>query len=165
MNRKEITKFLSDLLEREKFTGAGKYWAKEVSIDAGSINVKRVDYMQFEPAGICGISDIEKGIFICYEVKSCKADFNSGFGKNFIGEKNYFVMPMSLYKEVIQDIPHNVGVIVPIPFMGDKHDEFVNPTEFSIEGKWELRVIKQAHVQLRNRSMTELLFCMLRSGH
>ena len=165
MNRKETTEFLGNLLEKERFSGIGKYWAKEVSIDAGSINVKRVDYMQFEPAGICAISEIEKGIFICYEVKSCKADFNSGFGKNFIGEKNYFVMPMSLYKEVIQDIPHNVGVIVPIPFMGDKHDEFENPTELSTEGKWELRVIKQAHVQLRIRSMTELLFCMLRSGH
>lgn len=98
MNRKETTEFLGNLLEKERFSGIGKYWAKEVSIDAGSINVKRVDYMQFEPAGICAISEIEKGIFICYEVKSCKADFNSGFGKNFIGEKNYFVMPMSLYK-------------------------------------------------------------------
>ena len=30
MNRPETTKFLSNLLERERLNGAGKYWAKEV---------------------------------------------------------------------------------------------------------------------------------------
>lgn len=32
MNRKEITKFLSDLLVRDRFSGMGKYYASEVSI-------------------------------------------------------------------------------------------------------------------------------------
>lgn len=68
-----------------------------------------------------GISGIEKGIFSCYEVKSCKADFESGFGRNFIGEKNYFVMPMATYKEVMQDIPNGIGVLVPIPQKNRKH--------------------------------------------
>lgn len=165
MNRKEITNFLGNLLKREKFSGLGKYWASEVSIDYGTTDVKRVDYMQFKPAGVIGISGIEKGIFTCYEVKSCKADFKSGFGKNFVGEKNYFVMPMSTYKEVIHDIPHNVGVIAPIPKYADKHEEFENPTELSADTDWKLCVIKQSVPQLRKRSMTELLFCMLRSGN
>lgn len=166
MNRKEITDFLGELLIREKFSGIGKYWASEVSLDYGTTDVKRVDFMQFEPAGVCGISAIEKGVFICYEVKSCKADFESGFGRNFIAEKNYFVMPMITYKEVIQDVPHNVGVIVPIPKYVDKYDEFENPTELYPDlAKWKLCTIKQAHQQLRKRSMTELLFCMLRSGN
>lgn len=164
MNRKEITEFLSELLIRDKFNGIGKYWASEVSIDYGTTDVKRVDFMQFEPAGVCGISAIEKGIFICYEVKSCKADFESGFGRNFIVEKNYFVMTMSTYKEVIHDIPHNVGVLVAIPKYADKYNEFENPTELSADDEWKLCTIKQAHQQMRKRSMTELLFCMLRSG-
>lgn len=164
MNRKETTEFLGKLLIREKFIR--KHWASEVSIDYGTTDVKRVDFMQFEPAGVCGISAIEKGIFICYEIKSCKADFKSGFGRNFIGEKNYFVMPMSTYKEVIQEIPHNVGVLVPIPKYVDKVDEFENPTELSgIVEDWKLCAIKPARLQLRKRSMTELLFCMLRSGN
>lgn len=166
MNRKETTDFLGKLLIREKFSGIGKYWASEVSFDCRTTDVKRVDFMQFEPAGVCGISEIEKGVFICYEIKSCKADFESGFGRNFIAEKNYFVMPMSTYKEVIQDIPHNVGVIVPISKYSDKYAEFENPTELSGDlSEWKLCVIRQAHQQLRKRSMTELLFCMLRSGH
>lgn len=49
MNRKNTTKFLGKLLEDEKFTGLGKYWAKEVSIDPMSTKGKRVDYMQFSP--------------------------------------------------------------------------------------------------------------------
>lgn len=106
MNRKEITKFLGDILVSEKFSGMGKYWAKEVTLDYGHGRgkEKRVDFMQFETPKQMEVSDLEKGIFICYEIKSCKADFTSGFGQNFIGEKNYFVMPMSLYREVVQEI-------------------------------------------------------------
>lgn len=169
MNRKETTELLGEILVREKLTGLGKYWAREVSIDYGTVNVKRVDFMQFETPGAIFISDIEKGIFICYEIKSCKADFKSGFGKNFIGEKNYFVMPMSVYKELRFDIPHNVGVLVPIPKhisdKEDKYNEFDNPTKFcGNSSDWKLWTIKSAFPQARKKSMTELLFCMLRSG-
>lgn len=75
------------MLIKERLTGRGKYWAREVSLDYGTKNVRRVDFMQFEPAGVVHVSDIEKGIFISYEVKSCKADFKSGFGRNFVTEK------------------------------------------------------------------------------
>ena len=70
MNRVETTKFLCELLKRDRFSGMGKYWASEVSIDYGTSRVKRVDFMQFEPPGVIYQSDIEKGIFTCYEVKS-----------------------------------------------------------------------------------------------
>lgn len=166
MNRKETTKFLGNLLIRDRLSGIGKYYASEVSIDYGTTNVKRIDFMQFIPENQVHVSGIEKGIFVCYEVKSCKNDFNSGFGRNFIGEKNYFVMSMSLYKEVIQEIPHNVGVLVPIPKYGDKVAEFENPTELTAElSDWKLESIRYAHQQTRQRSMVELLFCMLRSGN
>lgn len=166
MNRKETTNFLRQLLITEKLSGMGKYWASEVSLDYGTTDVKRVDFMQFVPAGQINVSEIEKGIFICYEVKSCKADFKSGFGKNFIGEKNYFVMPMSTYKEVVQDVPHNVGVMVPIPIYVDKYQEFENPTTLTQKiSDWKLSIIKSAIPQGRKKPMNELLFCMLRSGH
>ena len=168
MDRKETTEFLGKLLKREKFSGIGRYWASEVSIDYGTKDVKRVDFMQFEPAGVVGISGIEKGIFICYEVKNCKADFESGFGRNFIGEKNYFVMPITTYKEVRNYIPYGVGVLVPIPkniSKADIYEEFENPTELTTDKEWKLHVIRSPHPQLRKRSMVELLFCMLRSGN
>lgn len=165
MNRKETTRFLSELLKRDKLYGRAKYWASEVTLDYGSNNVKRVDFMQFEPLNQYSISGIEKGIFICYEVKSCKADFNSGFGKNFIAEKNYLVMPMKTYKEVINEIPYNVGVLCPVRLGSTKFDEFENPTE--LDGYlpcWTLETIRNAHQTGRERPMAELLFCMLRSG-
>lgn len=170
MNRKEITKFLENLLKREKFSGLGKYWASEVSIDYGTTDVKRVDYIQFIPDGVVGISGIEKGIFVCYEIKSCKADFESGFGRNFVGEKNYFVMPMATYKEIIHDIPYGIGVLVPIPenvgnTNAERYKEFENPTELSEVIRWKLWAIRYPMEQIRKRSMVELLFCMLRSGN
>ena len=166
MDRKSITKFLGDLLIKTRLTGTlGKYWASEVSLDYGTTHVRRVDFMQFCPENQVDISGIEKGIFICYEVKSCKADFNSGFGQNFVGEKNYFVMPMSLYKELEKELPHGIGVLVPIPKGYDKHMELNNHTPLETETEWELAVIKKAFKVGRQRSMNELLFCMLRAGH
>ena len=64
MDRKRTTQFLGELLVSDKFGGIGKYWASEVSIDpwASKGKPKRVDFMQFIPAGQCSISEIEKGI-------------------------------------------------------------------------------------------------------
>lgn len=165
MNRKETTQFLGDLLKRYKFSGNAKYWSSEVTLDYGTSDVKRVDFMQFEPLNQLSVSGLEKGIFICYEVKSCKEDFNSGFGKNFIAEKNYLVMPMKTYKEVIDEIPYNVGVLCPVHLSKDKYSEFENPTElYNDLAYWKLETIRPAHQRDRKRSMVELLFCMLRSG-
>lgn len=85
MTRKETTEFLSNLLIRDRFSGMGKYWASEVTLNYGSADVKRVDFMQFKPVNTY-TSGIEKGEFICYEVKSCLADYKSGHGRNFIGD-------------------------------------------------------------------------------
>lgn len=99
MNRKETTLFLSHILERTKLNVFGKHYAKEVSIDPWTSKAKRVDYMQFSPGDQMSISGIEKGIFTCYEIKSCKDDVYSGNGLNFYGEKNYIVTTMECYKD------------------------------------------------------------------
>ena len=50
MERAETTRFLGELLVSSRFSGMGKYWASEVSIDAFTTAGKggRVDFMQFE---------------------------------------------------------------------------------------------------------------------
>ena len=48
MNRKETTEFLNKLLENKLYK-SGHRWAKEVVLDYGSVNVRRVDYMEFAP--------------------------------------------------------------------------------------------------------------------
>ncbi|PWM98021.1 MAG: hypothetical protein DBX42_00095 [Azospirillum sp.] len=182
MDRKETTKFLGELLERQYLSGLGKHWAKEVNIDPGSARThRRIDYMLFQPAGQCNISDIEKGIFICYEIKSCKADVYSGNGLNFIGEKNYIVTTMQCYKDIKEDYLSGAldahirsiapgssteyGIIVAIPKTRMLEDEFQNPTP--LDGnldKWKLAIAIKCFDGRRKRSMVELLFCMLRSG-
>lgn len=181
MNRKETTEFLSKLLISERLSGRGKYYASEVSIDYGTTNVKRVDFMQFEPAGVVYQSDIEKGIFTCYEIKSCKEDVYSGNGLNFIGEKNYIVTTMECYKSILPDMRSgklwnhiraccpeasaHFGIMVPVPWSFKPEDEFQKPTELNNDIAWELKVIHPCNQGRRKRPMTELLFCMLRSGH
>ena len=183
MDRKKTTEFLGNLLITDKFGGMGKYWAREVSIDpwAAKGKPKRVDFMQFIPDNQCSISAIEKGIFVCYEIKSCKEDVYSGNGLNFLGEKNYIVTTMECYKELLVDMNSgkfwkhlhesfpessgHVGIMVAIPFMSEVTDEFESPTPLDCEkGHWKLAVIKPCNQGMRKKSMTELLFCMLRSG-
>lgn len=178
MNRAETTKFLGNLLIEK--LGNRTYWGREVSIDYGTNRVKRVDFMQFEPAGVIYQSDIEKGIFTCYEIKSCKEDVYSGNGLNFLGEKNYIVTTMQCYKDIQPDMrsgklwkhiqecnPESMGhygIMVPVPYGIELTDEYENPTELTNDRRWELKVIMPCCQKGRKRSTTELLFCMLRSG-
>ena len=181
MTRSETTKFLGQLLISTRFVGAGKHWASEVSIDPMGREAKRVDYMQFSPADQCSISGIEKGIFTCYEIKSCKEDVYSGNGLNFLGEKNYIVTTMECYKDILPDLrgkkfnehletrfpesSHYFGIMVAVPKWRETTDEFENPTPLDGDiGRWKLKVILPCRLGPRRKSMTELLFCMLRSG-
>lgn len=171
MSRKETTEFLSKLLEITRFSGRGKYWASEVTLDYGHEHPVRVDYMQFKPFNQISVSGIEKGEFICYEVKSCKADFHSGNGLNFEGDKNYIVTTMECYKQIVNEIPYHIGSMVAVPDNRTTKDEFDNPTPIpkdynfnNPDEHWRLEIINSAHPTYRKRSMTELLFCMLRSG-
>ena len=181
MNRQETTKFLSDLLVYDRLLGAGKHYAREVSIDPCTNHGKRIDFMQFIPEHQMSVSGIEKGIFVCYEVKSCKEDVYSGNGLTFIGEKNYIVTTMECYKSILDDyrdgtlgrfiedeypeVSNHFGILVAIPDGRKLSDEFNNPTPLdSNADRWKLRTVMPSHPAYRKRSMTELLFYMLRSG-
>lgn len=51
-------------------------------------------------------------LIACYEIKISKSDFKSKHGHNFVGNANYYVMPKPLYKEVKDQIPDDIGVIL-----------------------------------------------------
>jgi hypothetical protein len=194
VNRKEITKKLSEILITDRLSGAGKYWAKEVTLDYGTSHPIRVDYMQYTPNGAIFASDIENGYFTCFEVKSCKADVYSGNGLNFIAEKNYIVTTMGCYKELLPDIRSGKlsdyireangrsvywDILVAIPDYEiidsnrksgyrkiEMEDEFDNPTPIESDVRWRLVAsgVGNRHDSYRTRSKVELLFCMLRAG-
>ena len=163
MDRKETTKLLGDMLRRDVLRG--KYWVNEVTFNYGTTHTTRVDFMQFAPVNQ-STAGIEQGAFTAYEVKSCLADYRSKNGHNMIGDKNYYVMPMELYKKVVQELPHNVGVYCPIPNGKSKHDEFENPTSLEdLEHGWTMKNMKPAYKQGRQISNLTALFCMFRSGY
>lgn len=187
MARKEITKLLTEILITDKLSDR-KYYAKEVTLDYGTNHSKRVDVMEFSPKGVIYPSDIEKGIFTCYEIKSCKEDMYSGNGLRFYGEKNYIVTTMDTWKKIQEDYGNGslgefirdhypesskyYGFLVPVPKKIDLrcndaiYDEYQNPTEFKGEPHdWHLWTAVPCREGVRGRSMAELLFCMLRSKH
>ena len=146
--RSEITKELAKRLETycDNVPYVLPYLAKEVSFDTETSHPIRVDYVRFMPKSSM-ISGIEKGDFICYEIKSSVNDFHSPNGHNFIGDYNYYVMPSSVFEKIGEEIPWKIGVLIPT----------------TQEEKETLRVVKGSKKKERNRSAAEFLFSMLRS--
>ena len=182
MTRKENTQLLKEILINTRLSDR-KYYAEEVTLDYGTSHPKRVDVMEFIPKGVIRSSDIEKGIFVCYEIKSCKEDVYSGHGINFFGEKNYFVMSMQTYKDIMhddhlsefikknfQESSLNYGFLVAVPASMDlrnTHDLYAffdHPAPFEGPAKnWKLHTIVPCREGWRTRSLPEMMFCMLRS--
>ncbi len=187
MNRKEITRFLTDLLIQDRLFDR-KYYAKEVTLDYGTTHPKRIDVMEFRPEGVMYTSDIEKGIFVCYEIKSCVEDVYSGNGLNFYTEENYIVTTMQTYKKLQEDIRNGkleehikacvnketcprFGIMIAVPYYLDlrksqeMYEEYDHPHELTPGSGWKLWTVMPCRKNRRERSMNELLFCMLRAKH
>lgn len=183
MNRKGTTAFITNILLKDKGI-PGVHMASEVVFDWGAAHPKRVDVMEFNPKGATYASEIEKGIFTCYEVKSCPEDIYSGSGMNFFGEENYLVTTMECWRKVglnlgIEDIRKYVmdkfpesstqfGVMIVCPVNRTLEEEFDLPTPLPLDGNthgWTAKVlIPSLNRRGRKRGMSEMLFCMLRAA-
>ena len=160
--RHAITQELSELLGQylNPHHDPRIYIAKEVSINFGhekvilkeekpDINTEnwgRVDYMQFKPVNN-SVSGIEKGDFYCYEIKSCVDDLMSGYGRNFFGDYNYFVMPKDVWEEKKELLTSLFGIGVLIP-EGDR-----------------LTIVQKARRMDRKYPASFLLLMMFRSAN
>ena len=181
MDRRATTEFLSELLLKTRLRKRSVYFAREVTLDYGTTKPRRVDFLQFEPPRVVSAGDIENGIFIAYEIKSCIEDVFSGHGLNLIGEKNYLVMTMQTYKDFLPrrtsgefckhlsninpGLPQYYGVMVAIPEGRDPCDEFESPTPLETPNiSWTLYIALPCRNGIRTKSIIELLFCMVRSG-
>lgn len=150
-NRPEITAVLSLSVQKHinPHNDPRIYMAREVTFDYSTGKSVRVDFMEFKPVNNT-VSGIEKGDFYCYEVKSSVEDFHSKNGHNFLGDYNYYVMPEEVFELVKKEIPYYVGVYV--------------PTTKNYRGDWfNLKSVKKARRQDRNRPATEMLLMMFRS--
>ena len=154
MNRKTITEKLSKAVEHRinPDNDTRIYWAKEVTFQGYTTengSKIRVDYMVFKPVNLT-VSGIEHGDSYVYEVKSNLDDFQSGHGKNFVGDFNYLVMTEELYKKVKDEIPFSVGVLCP------------ENTDAEI---WKLKSVKNARRMSRIYPLSVILLAMFRSAN
>lgn len=149
-DRKKITSDLRTLLKVHinPYNDTRIYSAEEVTFDYSTKKPIRVDLMVFKPLNNSA-GGIEQGMFYCYEIKSCKEDFNSGHGLNFIGDYNYLVMPKKTYEECKDSIPADVGVYIP------NMKDFFTPLE----------CVKKAKKKTRKRTAVEMLLMMFRSSN
>jgi len=151
-SRPEITALLSLSIQKHlnPHNDPRIYWAKEVTFDYATDSAVRVDFMKFKPVNNT-VSGIEKGDFYCFEVKSSVEDFRSKNGHNFVGDFNYYVMPEDVYEKVKSEIPHKVGVYVPL----GKHRQ---------GNCFYLESVKKAVRKDRERPVSEMLLMMFRSA-
>lgn len=71
--------------------------------------------IELDDPGIADAVQIDNyGVITCFELKVTKSDFHSDAKLSFIGNKNYYVMPEQLYEQVKDEIPPNIGVMVPL---------------------------------------------------
>lgn len=111
MGRVEITDELTRLVEK-RVRRRCLLWAPEVDVAGGG----RVDFMGFRPYGdLPDAASLERGTLVCYEIKSCMADFESGHGLNFVGDENWLVCPRELCDELREAVrlPRAAGVLCP----------------------------------------------------
>lgn len=142
MGRKEVTAGLSELLERRLDKEGAKY-AWEVEIEEPiTRHLLRVDYMAYTypkmRQGALHFAD--QGTVTVYEVKSCMADYKSGNGLGFYGDRNVLVCPSALAEQLRGDLPSNVGVLCPIPQGRSVAAEYREQTPYGGETDgWALR--------------------------
>lgn len=154
----ERTKKLEDLL-KVKFSPRNDFYVFECTI--GWYGNEIVDCIKY---------NCQREI-TCYEIKQSKQDFHSKNHLTFIGNKNYFVMPYSLYQEVKEEIPTGIGVYVAIDRLEQKQEDEVNDFGIKhtkiwaepIDGLRELYCIRAARSQDLKADKEVILSSMLRS--
>lgn len=112
----------------------------------------------------------------CYEIKQSKQDFHSKNKLTFIGNKNYFVMPYSLFEKVQNELYtkeeyKNIGVYISVKKTDTKNFTLEQWNEYNLKrqnriyesGFDELVLIKRANrIELR-ADKEVILSSMLRS--
>lgn len=105
MGKSDTTKKIESDFIRNERNRQLRYCSQEVSIDFKQYGSSRfIDILVYD-----GIDDI----FIPHEIKISKSDFNSKSGHNFVGDKNYYIVPTELVdyaKEKTRGDKH-IGVI------------------------------------------------------
>lgn len=119
-------------------------WATEVTTKNGVVDLIRFEDWQ-TPTGstICRnygeyvneFNETENNIMVtCYEIKISLSDFKSKNGHNFVGNRNYYVIPSYLYLKIKDLVPEKIGVIV-VYTEGTQQSNIYAPARVKIESE------------------------------
>ena len=157
-DRQSTTQMLSALVEK-RLKSHRMFWAPEVSFDKSTRDYRRIDYVAFKPHTpnyYPEPTSVELGLFECYEVKSCMADFQSGHGLTFYGDKNYLVTTAEFAEELrVKGLtPHNIdGVLIP------------NKPCTALISKYANENIQMLAQSYRKRNASEMLWAIMLANH
>ena len=176
MGRVEITAGLSALIERH-LASQTCLWSKEVTID--QLEGCRPDYVSVSAyfGKFATTAAIERALVTVYEIKSCLADYKSGFGLNAIGDQNILVLPYKVMMQITElicdgklDDHDKAGVwgrAYPIPV--DYSLKYSSPHDMpdyvgQVDG-WKLNFIPNDSPYVsRNIALVVILWAMMYAG-
>ena len=176
------TRLMSRLLEHEILND--RIWVDEAPVapsetftlyGAREDTTKFVDYLALKEKGSI-TETLNNFCFEAYEIKSGKSDLKSGCGLNFVGHKNYLVIPPTLYKELPREllVDRNIGIYVILPTIpvlerNGKNEynlflqESIQPTPIKgREDKWMLYLLRDSEPKKAILSNEELLFALVK---
>lgn len=154
MAKTDATKKLERLLQQH-FNARSNFYVFECTI--GWYGSEVVDAIMY---------DTDRLVY-CYEIKQSVSDFRSNNKVTFIGNKNYYVMPATLYDKVKDEIPYDIGVYIAYDHMEQEERDIVSEHRKEIKGVFvegfkQLSCIKQSRKRDLKADKEVILSSMLR---
>lgn len=138
MTRDEVTSELTSK-DLKKLRCEFTLVAQEVWVD----DDHRVDFVGFKPLVSTPYpASLERGTFVFVEVKSCMADYKSGHGLTFDGDRNWLVCPKELCETLRESLMLPYGTAVLCPNKAGALVERIHSVEYgSRRGKGALELL------------------------
>lgn len=107
-------------------------------------------------------------VIICVEIKVSESDFLSKHGHNFVGNINYYAVPVELYPKIVDRVPKEIGILVYYSgndFSGIRKKREAEYREVSIEAqKWMILSIAKRNNKYQFHKIEELKKKLQRSS-
>jgi hypothetical protein len=102
------------IINYSKYSKAEMDWMKEQQRTLGKCKVENKEFPNKECSG-CFYKKMEPPVVgmcvTCFECKITLSDFKSIHGHNFHGNRNYYVVPKELAKQIETLVPSDIGII------------------------------------------------------
>ena len=154
MGKTNLTQRLETILKWKYGFKIGKFLVYEVQFGFHQREAEFCDAVLYET----------NGKLTCFELKQTVSDFHSKSKVTFVGNKNYYIMPVELWEKVKDEVPKEIGVQVLCSVKWEWDEGKCDHKRVLIAGDSELICVKNCVEQEKPKyDENVILWSMLRS--